>query len=833
MSQLALDLIRQAKREGWKSLDLGRTGLTDDNIPDELFELTELEELRLSNNVYCYNKGDWTESPNQGFSNTLNHIPSKILKLKKLRKLYAGGDFLSHWDISDVSLLGNMESLEVLYLRDNRIADISFLEGMSNLKSIYFRSNNISDISFLKKMNNIQLLDLSDNEKITDFSALQGMINLETLDLSYADITDISFLTEMKNMKILHLHKIEKIGDFSVLKSLKKLRRLNLTYSNISNISFLKEIRTIHTLDLGGNKRIKDFLILKEIKSLKYLNLGDNKQVEDFSFIREIKGLKHLDLRGNNISNISFLKELINLNFLDISENDISDISALENINNLQTLYLTYNNISNIYPLRKMNLKTLHIAENRDLRDCSVLGKIKSLNSLTINDSGISDISFLEKLENLKILNLNHNLHIKDFSVLKRLKKLHTLELRMSAPSDISFLQELTDLQVLNLSMNEKIEDFSVLEKMHKLRSIDLSASSFSNFSPVLHLVRKGLPVKFRLNIFGLNGIHIERCATITPPIGIVQQGNKAIVDYFEEIGKWGTVANDTMKLIVVGNTTVGKTSLIEYLINEYFEPNQFESTHGIEIRNWKIENININIWDFGGQEYYHASHRLFFSENAVYIVLWNEDTNKTGRINIYDKTKKVEVFQNIFRYEHWLETVRFFSGMSSIFVVQNKSQKHVNIPDNINYRYRLDIEKEFHLCIKKANDYQTNKTGYKRWWNDYDSFKEALTNTLQSEIVKHELISHWIPIRDAIYKSEAKILSMKEFKQLCRDAVPQNISIHFDLLIAYLRDIASMILYYPDDTELSDKVFLKARWISDTIYKVLDKSVLEKILLT
>jgi len=30
MSQLALDLIQQAKHEGWKSLDLGRTGLTDD-----------------------------------------------------------------------------------------------------------------------------------------------------------------------------------------------------------------------------------------------------------------------------------------------------------------------------------------------------------------------------------------------------------------------------------------------------------------------------------------------------------------------------------------------------------------------------------------------------------------------------------------------------------------------------------------------------------------------------------------------------------------------------------------------------------------------------------
>jgi len=47
MSKLALELITEAKRTNAKVLDLGYCGLTE--LPDELFELKELEELIVSN----------------------------------------------------------------------------------------------------------------------------------------------------------------------------------------------------------------------------------------------------------------------------------------------------------------------------------------------------------------------------------------------------------------------------------------------------------------------------------------------------------------------------------------------------------------------------------------------------------------------------------------------------------------------------------------------------------------------------------------------------------------------------------------------------------------
>jgi hypothetical protein len=49
MSALALKIINEAKEQRRTKLNLGNCGLTE--LPDELFELTWLEELNLSNDM--------------------------------------------------------------------------------------------------------------------------------------------------------------------------------------------------------------------------------------------------------------------------------------------------------------------------------------------------------------------------------------------------------------------------------------------------------------------------------------------------------------------------------------------------------------------------------------------------------------------------------------------------------------------------------------------------------------------------------------------------------------------------------------------------------------
>ena len=33
---------------------------------------------------------------------------------------------------------------------------------------------------------------------------------------------------------------------------------------------------------------------------------------------------------------------------------------------------------------------------------------------------------------------------------------------------------------------------------------------------------------------------------------------------------------------------------------------------------------ITLNTWDFGGQKVYRVTHQFFFSEEAVYLLVWN-----------------------------------------------------------------------------------------------------------------------------------------------------------------------------------------------------------------
>src|SRR4029078_9274879 len=71
------------------------------------------------------------------------------------------------------------------------------------------------------------------------------------------------------------------------------------------------------------------------------------------------------------------------------------------------------------------------------------------------------------------------------------------------------------------------------------------------------------------------------------------------------------------VKLIVVGQGSVGKTSIVERLLHDTFDQNQ-SKTEGISINQWWVgddeetelsSNIRLNIWDFGGQEIMHATH--------------------------------------------------------------------------------------------------------------------------------------------------------------------------------------------------------------------------------
>ena len=88
-------------------------------------------------------------------------------------------------------------------------------------------------------------------------------------------------------------------------------------------------------------------------------------------------------------------------------------------------------------------------------------------------------------------------------------------------------------------------------------------------------------------------------------------------------------------KLVLVGEGNVGKTTLLKALKvkREDRAPKKDETTtHGVEIDIHGLQlphpekegvEIQLNAWDFGGQEVYRVTHQFFFSRRSLYLLVW------------------------------------------------------------------------------------------------------------------------------------------------------------------------------------------------------------------
>jgi GTPase SAR1 family protein len=150
----------------------------------------------------------------------------------------------------------------------------------------------------------------------------------------------------------------------------------------------------------------------------------------------------------------------------------------------------------------------------------------------------------------------------------------------------------------------------------------------------------------------------------------------------------------------IVGEGGAGKTTLLRRLYQpDQPMPAENESTKGISIyrHTFALKNgrtFRLNVWDFGGQEIYHATHQFFLTHRSLYVLL--DDTRKD------DKSVQDPGFSK------WLDLVEVFGGGSPVLIFQNEKSgrsKSIDI-DGIKSRYTNVTEKyEGDLDKKNAAD--------------------------------------------------------------------------------------------------------------------------------
>jgi Leucine-rich repeat (LRR) protein len=246
-----------------------------------------------------------------------------------------------------------------------------------------------------------------------------------------------------------------------------------------------------------------------------------------------------------------------------------------------------------------------------EVRDMSPVADLKKLKELYLGYNNISELTFLSGLTALELLVVYSN-KIERLHGLENLTALKELYIDTNRIKELISLDNLTALEYLDLSSNA-IENIELLlpfltREINRLQ-IDLDANkSVNNYLLKLH----GNPI-------------------ITPPVEIVQKGNETVLNYFLELEQKGVEYLYEAKMLIVGQPRAGKTSLRYKLFDVNAPlPDEEKTTRGIDIQQLEFDipdktgkqrTFKYNVWDFGGQQIYQATHQFFLTSRSLYVL--------------------------------------------------------------------------------------------------------------------------------------------------------------------------------------------------------------------
>ncbi|MFM9948224.1 MAG: leucine-rich repeat domain-containing protein, partial [Saprospiraceae bacterium] len=362
-------------------------------------------------------------------------------------------------------------------------------------------------------------------------------------------------------------------------------------------------------------------------------------ELSDLSPLSNLTNLKELYVSETKARDLSPLAKLTNLNLLSISSAEVSDLSPLAKLTNLNSLFVSHAPVSDLSPLANLaNLNGLFVYHTI-VSDLSPLANLTNLNWLDVNSTQVSDLSPLTNLTNLNWLDVTST-QVSDLSPLANLINLNSLKVYFTQVSDLNPLAKLTNLKELNV-FDARVSDLSPLANLTNLYSLDVLGTQVCDLSPLANLtslysldvsstqVRDLSPLKRLVNLKRLN-VRNNPITYIPKETYDQQNCAQSLQAYWREIDHSQKATNTQLKIMFLGNGCVGKTTLLHWFIDNAFKNIGLEwRTHGIIIQPWPLDDGNIlaNFWDFGGQEVYHATHRLFLGKRTLYLLVWASET--------------------------------------------------------------------------------------------------------------------------------------------------------------------------------------------------------------
>ena len=740
-----LALIDQAAAEGWKELDLSGQGLTE--LPPELGQLTQLETLILGKvDRWDFPDGRLTS---QLTTNSLTDLPVTLKTLKGLRTLDLSGN-----------PFGKLPEV------------VLQLETLTALRASAINLKTIPD-------------------------GIGQLTKLIELKLSCNQITEIpKYINQLTDLEILSFssNRIIKIYDFGF--NLKELRSLGLSSNQISEIpEYISQFSTIETLWLSDNKieNIPDYI--SELTSLKKLSLSHNKIQMMPDCITQLRELRELWLVKNEITEIpNSLEKLRNLEKLDLSANKISIIpEGIGKAENLTHLWLNYNQIKEIPDSIGNAEKLVHftIGNNQIHRISECIGNLIKLENLGLSRNDIDEMpDSIQNLKNLKFLTAAANKISKIPPSIEKLSKLEKLWLHNNQIAEIpEFVSSLENLAELILDENKISIVPGCLGRLNKLSRLSVAKNSITRISEMVIELESLTYLDLRHNPIPVSP------EIISDPNDIVR-----IFSYYRQLHSGVVRPLNEAKLVVIGQGSVGKTSLVYRLIDDRFDENESQ-TDGLNRRNWSVnvnsKDVRLNVWDFGGQEIYHATHQFFLTKRSLYLLVCNCRTSEEEN-----------------RLEYWLKLIQSFGGESPVIIVGNKKDEQP-----------LDINRKA-LRTKYPNIRDILETSCQSGDGIEELRAAILTEVAQLHDVYNLLPLSWFTVKERLEAMDRDFISYPEYIGICYQHQIQE-EHNQEQLIELLHNLG-LVLNFREHPLLKDTNVLNPGWVTAGIYQLLSDEILK-----
>jgi len=225
------------------------------------------------------------------------------------------------------------------------ISDISDLTLLKNLKVLTFSGNQITDITPLFELTSLEVLWLNCNP-IRSLEGIEVLQNLEGIDMSYTEISDITPLFEIPSLYSIDASDTY-VGSIDGIENVPHLIDLRIDGTNVSDISALKKLdysilKWTHGFALFlGSANIKDYSALQGIPKYDELMIGTNRSDRYLPYL-DGKSVRRLILAGSDIRSVDELRGIQDLEELELScSNQLVSLEGLEVHSKLTGIRLT------------------------------------------------------------------------------------------------------------------------------------------------------------------------------------------------------------------------------------------------------------------------------------------------------------------------------------------------------------------------------------------------------------------------------------------------------------------------------------------------------------